>query len=271
MIDRIIRFNPNLNQSLILFLLTAFVGSMLAGFLSIILNWIFRIDIAISTFILYPFIFIPATLYIAYKSYSEEISNDDNKSYINKRAKMGLYLISAPLLIAINIVAENTYSWMDVPDFIFKLQENMGKYPISGFITVVIFAPILEELLCRGIILRGLLKHISPIKAILVSSLIFSLMHLNPWQSIPAFISGIYIGWLYYISGSLFLAMFVHFFNNLISYSILFLYPNLPINFTTHELLGTDFTITLIVSILVILSLVTFINKKYGKSLSFKI
>ena len=48
------------------------------------------------------------------------------------------------------------------------------------FIALVIAAPILEELIFRGIMLDGLLRIYSPTKAVIVSSLLFGLIHLNP-------------------------------------------------------------------------------------------
>jgi membrane protease YdiL (CAAX protease family) len=45
------------------------------------------------------------------------------------------------------------------------------------FIGAVIFAPIVEELLFRGVLLRGLLRKVEPTTAVLVSSVIFALVH----------------------------------------------------------------------------------------------
>jgi len=74
---------------------------------------------------------------------------------------------------------------------------------VFGFILVVIAAPILEEIVFRGIILDGLLKIYSPVKSILISSLLFGLVHLNPWQFIGALIIGVFSGWVYYRTRSL--------------------------------------------------------------------
>lgn len=83
---------------------------------------------------------------------------------------------------------------MGVPDFIKEFYDNMKLNPWSSFLTVVIFAPLFEELLCRGVILRGLLHHITPAKAIFWSALMFAVMHLNPWQALPAFMVGLLMG-----------------------------------------------------------------------------
>lgn len=45
------------------------------------------------------------------------------------------------------------------------------------FIGAVIFAPMVEELLFRGVLLRGLLRKFEPATAVLVSSVIFALVH----------------------------------------------------------------------------------------------
>lgn len=82
-----------------------------------------------------------------------------------------------------------------------------GFYP---FFLMVIAAPILEELIIKGIILDGLLKVYSPTKSILVSSLLFGLLHLNPWQFITGLIIGIFSGWIYYKTKSLSLSIIIH-------------------------------------------------------------
>ena len=96
----------------------------------------------------------------------------------------------------------------------------MGKYSITTFITIVIAAPILEELIFRGIILDGLLKKYSPIKSILITSVLFGLVHLNPWQFFAALSLGIFIGWIYYETKSVSFAIIIHAVNNLAGFLI---------------------------------------------------
>lgn len=81
----------------------------------------------------------------------------------------------------------------------------------------LIQAPIFEELLFRGIILNGLLNRYkgNQKKAILYSAIIFGVVHFNIPQGINAFIIGIILGGIYYYTGSMKLAIFAHFINNL--------------------------------------------------------
>ena len=96
------------------------------------------------------------------------------------------------------------------------MKQLMEKSPLwITIISVSVFAPIFEEWLCRGMILRGLLANrFSPASAIAVSSIFFAVLHINPWQAIPAFILGCLFGYVYYRTGSLKLTMFMHCVNN---------------------------------------------------------
>lgn len=106
------------------------------------------------------------------------------------------------------------------PEFIAKFMEELflakGRF-LSMFFLLVIVAPLSEELLFRGIILRGLLRRYRPVVAILLSSLLFALMHLNPWQTISAFTLGLIFGWFFLRTGSVWPGVVGHAINNFIA------------------------------------------------------
>jgi len=106
-----------------------------------------------------------------------------------------------------------------MPEFFQKAFLSMANQNgILAFLMLVVAAPVLEELIFRGIMLDGLLKKYSPIKSILISSIIFGLAHLNPWQFVAGFVIGIFAGWIYYKSRSLSLTIIIHASGNLIGY-----------------------------------------------------
>lgn len=98
-----------------------------------------------------------------------------------------------------------------------KIFADMFNSSVFSLTAAVIAAPILEEVFFRGIILNGLLKNYSPQTAIITSAAIFGCIHLNPWQTIPAFLAGLLIGWLYWKTNSIIPGMLLHFVNNLFS------------------------------------------------------
>ncbi len=101
--------------------------------------------------------------------------------------------------------------YKEIEDF---LKEEV-KNPIPFFSTTVLLAPICEEVLFRGIILNGMLKNkIHPIKAILFSSFLFGLTHMNPWQFVGGFFIGSFIGFIYFVTSSIIDCILLHIFNN---------------------------------------------------------
>jgi uncharacterized protein len=108
---------------------------------------------------------------------------------------------------------------MPMPDFMKKVFLELSKQTgVFSFITIVIAAPVLEELIFRGIILDGLLKRYSPMKSIVVSSILFGIVHLNPWQFIAALVIGFFSGWVYYKTRQLSLSILIHFVNNSVAF-----------------------------------------------------
>lgn len=96
-----------------------------------------------------------------------------------------------------------------------RFYELGNDQSIQTLVSIIILAPIFEEILSRGIILKGLLESYSPIVAILVSSLFFGLLHFNLGQLIGAFGFGLISGWVFWKTESIILSILLHVFNNL--------------------------------------------------------
>jgi membrane protease YdiL (CAAX protease family) len=73
-----------------------------------------------------------------------------------------------------------------------------------------------EELLFRGLLLRSFLAGMPPVAALILSSALFGLIHLNLLQGVGAGVIGFYLGFVVLTSGSLWPAVAAHALNNLI-------------------------------------------------------
>ena len=100
----------------------------------------------------------------------------------------------------------------------FSSSSQGGSYPFYMLIVNVIFTAILpglcEEVAHRGLVLQGL----SPLgwkKAVIISGLLFGLMHMNIEQFFYATIIGLFVGWLSVGCGSIFPAIIVPFYEQL--------------------------------------------------------
>lgn len=89
------------------------------------------------------------------------------------------------------------------------------------FVTLVVAAPLFEEVIFRGIILESTRLRYGVVAAWLVSSLIFGLVHMNPAVVVNASVMGLVLGFIYIASGSLWSVIILHAFNNATSYLLL--------------------------------------------------
>lgn len=90
---------------------------------------------------------------------------------------------------------------------------------ILGILNGVILAPISEEILYRGIMLRSMLKmRWHPWIAIPVSAFIFAVIHGTAYQTIDILPYGIITGWLYWRTKSLLPGIVIHMVNNFIAF-----------------------------------------------------
>jgi membrane protease YdiL (CAAX protease family) len=100
--------------------------------------------------------------------------------------------------------------------YIQRLQIASGDFSYMFYFKEIIFSPVTEEILFRGIILSGFLIRYSPIKAIVLSSFIFSLFHFNAIQFVTSLFMGLLCGWYFFKTRNLLSCILIHLFNNLI-------------------------------------------------------
>ena len=142
------------------------------------------------------------------------------------------FVLMSVALLALTVVIEPTTTWIPMPDWIKNLFEDVfvNSALWDMVLATCILAPLLEEFICRGMMLRGMLREKGPVKAICWSAFLFAFMHFNPWQSIPAFLIGLFLGWIYWRTHCLWATIFLHFLNNSISTVISRIWTDLPID-----------------------------------------
>ena len=93
---------------------------------------------------------------------------------------------------------------------------GLFMYDLSGFLGVV-FAAFGEEMLFRGVLQRSLEHFREPAIAIVLSSVLFSIIHFNPWAALQIMFLGLFLGYLAWKANSIFPAIVLHGINNLLS------------------------------------------------------
>ena len=105
--------------------------------------------------------------------------------------------------------------------------EQIMSTPV-GYVAIGLLAPLAEEMVFRGAILRVLLQvfdrrwHWLPI---VISAVLFGAVHGNMAQFLHAMLLGLLLGWLYYRTDSIVPGVVLHWVNNSIAYVIFNLLP----------------------------------------------
>ena len=101
-----------------------------------------------------------------------------------------------------------------VSEWVVESMARMMEAGLPSVVTICVLAPVVEEMLFRGIFLRSFLHRYGPWTAILLSSLLFGLVHFDPGHVVLATLLGIALGWLYYATRSLWPSVIAHAFQN---------------------------------------------------------
>ena len=127
----------------------------------------------------------------------------------------------------------------ELPNFAEAELERIMSSP-WGYISVGLMAPLSEEIVLRGGVLRMLLgwtsrpyaiaetenRRMSPWAAIALSAVLFALIHFNPVQMPHAFLIGLLLGWMYWRTGSILPGVAYHWANNSAAFVANAFYPD---------------------------------------------
>jgi membrane protease YdiL (CAAX protease family) len=220
---------PNLGGAFLMLVLLL-AGALVGNLVELIFALFMPVDMAMTYGmpVAYVIMFIPAmmvshSISLRNMGWSEGYALDNN--HFQPSGGLALAIASIIGIISLEYCIDLVnYAMPDMPKKLEELMESMtnGDSFWINFLSVSILAPIFEEWLCRGTVLRGLLNckkenganAFKPVWAIVISALFFAIIHLNPWQGIPAFLIGCFMGYVYYKTGSLKLTMLIHFTNN---------------------------------------------------------
>jgi membrane protease YdiL (CAAX protease family) len=119
---------------------------------------------------------------------------------VSAPAIASVIVASAGAIILLSEVDNLVQFVLPTPEWIARFFNELSapsKHLWASVFVLVMVAPLTEELLFRGLILRAFLQRFKPAAAFLLSSMLFGLLHLNPWQFIHAFALGFIFAWWY--------------------------------------------------------------------------
>jgi len=134
-----------------------------------------------------------------------------------------IYLITIILLLFVSLL--NQYLLSNFFNVEIKPQDILEKFKeLENSIEIIIFvfgstiiAPIYEELLFRGILFPKLLQKTNLIWAIVLSSLVFAILHFHLSALLPLFVLSIILSFTYLYTSTIWACISLHALFNLIS------------------------------------------------------
>lgn len=94
------------------------------------------------------------------------------------------------------------------------LASNSVPELVWVIIVIAVVPALTEEFLFRGLIQRSFEKGLGPVRAIVLTGIIFGAYHLNPFSFVPLAVLGIYLGFIAHRANSLWSSVAAHFYNN---------------------------------------------------------
>lgn len=129
-----------------------------------------------------------------------------------------IILVGVAWLVASQILLEPLLEML--PSSATDNGQGIGRGLWAAF-TAIVSAPILEEMLCRGVLFEVLNKRWGVKVSILVSALFFGLLHFNPANAIVAVVAGLIFGVLYVRTSSLYATIIIHAINNALAFALI--------------------------------------------------
>lgn len=181
--------------------------------------------------------------------------------------KLTSLLVTFGLSIAMiaNYVSNMTIGVFDM----FGIDANIDiEYPCDNalevllfYVTVALLPALVEEFAFRGVLLKIMRKH-SDSMAVLVSGVMFGLMHGNFTQIPFALVVGLVLAFITVKTNSLIPAIIIHFLNNGLSVTFSLLYTNTTLSEATIDIINIVLMIT--ISVIGIISFTVLSTKHKG-------
>ncbi|MBM3328248.1 MAG: CPBP family intramembrane metalloprotease [Calditrichaeota bacterium] len=136
--------------------------------------------------------------------------------------KVILVTVLAGSVVLIALIDRMMVSLLSPPDEFARLLSSsvqIGSIQ-DGFgvvMRIVIVAPVVEEMIFRGLLLQHLKTRLLPTGAVAISAIVFALFHPTPWQYGQLVLLGLIAGYLTIRCSSIYPAVALHAGNNLLA------------------------------------------------------
>jgi len=132
----------------------------------------------------------------------------------------------------------------------------------SSLLIIAALAAVSEELLFRSVLQKGLMRLFKNVHvAIIVTAFVFSAFHMDFFGFLPRFILGLMLGYMFWMTGSIFPSMLMHFVNNATIVMLHYLNTRGFIDIDVDHFCSTDNVLVIILSLIMTVAIFIICNR----------
>lgn len=132
----------------------------------------------------------------------------------------------------------------------------------SSLLIIAALAAVSEELLFRSVIQRWLMKLFKNVHvAIIVTAIVFSAFHMDFFGFFPRLFLGVMLGYMFWMTGSIFPSMLMHFVNNATIVMLHYLNTRGFINIDVDHFCSTDNVLLIVLSLVATVAIFIICNR----------
>ncbi|NOZ03674.1 MAG: CPBP family intramembrane metalloprotease [FCB group bacterium] len=171
----------------------------------------------LSIFIGQSFMVVPLIVFLVYRK--EPLFQRLRLQLVSSQTIIATVILSLGIVVISDEIDRLTNLIFPQPEYFIKLAEMLNTDSIGSalllILAIVVIAPLGEEMLFRGFLQKFLEEYWKDItRAILVTSMFFALIHLNPYWVIQIYLLGMILGYLAWRTGSVIPSFILHGINN---------------------------------------------------------
>ena len=155
--------------------------------------------------------------------------NLKNKFVLNKKdikRTLKYFVAFLPVIFIMSFLCKLMLFEYEEQKMVVEIKKNFYNNLFFNFFLIIIVAPIIEEIVFRGLFYKTLKNFIPFVQASIISSLIFAIIHENILSLTILFLLSLYLTWIYERTNSILYSILTHSIFNFLNLLLIYIGSN---------------------------------------------
>ena len=155
--------------------------------------------------------------------------NLKNKFVLNKKdikRTLKYFVAFLPVIFIMSFLCKIMLFEYEEQKLVVEIKKNFNNNLFFNFFLIIIVAPIIEEIVFRGLFYKTLKNFIPFVQASIISSLIFAIIHENILSLTILFLLSLYLTWIYERTNSILYSIITHSIFNFLNLLLIYIGSN---------------------------------------------